>query len=73
MNDQLGTCTLDVCGNMLELTARSHGEATGLSVLISPEMFASLVVRAEQLEPMMQFRRREAREMASTEARASRK
>jgi hypothetical protein len=58
---------------MLELTVRSPGEATGLDVLITPEMFAALVVRAEQLEPMVQFRRREQRESASHEARASRR
>jgi hypothetical protein len=73
MSDQLGSVTVDTCGNMIELEARSHGESTGLSVLISPEQFAALVVRAEQLEPMLQYRRREARESHSHEARASRR
>jgi hypothetical protein len=58
---------------MLALTARSPGMATGLDVLISPEMFAALMVRAEQLEPMRQYRQREARTAASHEARASRR
>jgi hypothetical protein len=73
MNDHLGTVTLDRCGNMIELTARSHGEATGLQVLISPEQWATLVVRAELLDPMMQYRRREQREAHSHQARASRR
>jgi hypothetical protein len=73
VNDQLGMVTVDRCGNVLELEARSPGCATGLSVLISPDAWAALVVRAEQLEPMLQLRRREAREAHSHEARASRK
>jgi hypothetical protein len=73
MNDQLGSVTVDVCGNCLAIETLSHGHTTGLSVLVTPEQFAALVVRAEQLEPMLQFRRREAREAHSHEARASRK
>lgn len=65
MNDQLGMVTVDACGSMIELEARSPGMATGLSILISAEQFASLAVRVEQLEPMRQFRQREQRESAS--------
>ena len=76
MNDQLGSVSLDRCGNMLELEARSPGCATGLSILISADQFAALIVRAETLEPMRAYRERAlretAKEAASHAARASR-
>jgi hypothetical protein len=73
MSDHLGSVQIETCGNMLAIETLSHGHSTGLSVLVTPEAFAALIVRAEQLEPMLQLRRREAREMASTQARASRR
>jgi hypothetical protein len=68
----IGSIQVDTCGNAIEVTVFA-GEHAGLSVLVSPEAFAALVVRAEQLEPMLQLRRREAREAHSHEARASRR
>jgi hypothetical protein len=48
---------VDQCGEMIEVEAIAHGETVGLSVLVSPEQWATLTAAAEELPVMLEFRR----------------
>ncbi len=57
--------TLDSVGTQVEVTVWPAPDAAGLSVLLPAADWAAIVAQGEALEPVREYRRREARLAAS--------
>ncbi len=65
--------TVDRVGSQVEITVWPAPDAAGLSVLVSAADWCAISAQAEQLDPVREYRKREARLAHSHEARASRR
>jgi len=53
--------TLDTAGSQVEITVWPAPDAAGLSVLVSAADWCAISAQAEQLAPVVEYRRKEAR------------